>query len=68
MEVAFNNIKKALCNYVLVITLDFSKPFILQTDASDMAFVLWAILCQEREGTEIPVAFANNKLNVTEQS
>lgn len=34
MEEAFYNIKKALCNDVFMVTLDFSKPFILQTEAS----------------------------------
>lgn len=64
MERAFKNIKKALCNDVLVLTPDFSKIFILQSDASETA--IGAVLCQDQEGMEWPIAFASKKLNETE--
>lgn len=50
MDDGFNKIKKALCWDVMVITPDFTKPFILQTDASGTA--LGAVLTQEQGGVE----------------
>ena len=42
-----------------------SKPFLLQTDASDLG--LGAVLSQEHEGSEHPVAFASRKLSPAEK-
>lgn len=64
MEGAFKAIKRALCNDLVVVTPDFSKIFILQMDASETA--IGAVLCQDQEGVERPIAFASKKLNTTE--
>src|SRR6266496_4010855 len=39
---------------------DFSQPFILQTDASNVG--LGAALCQEHDGEIFPIAYASKKL------
>ena len=60
-EVAFNKIKKAICSDVVLKSPDFSKEFVLATDASDIA--LGACLSQkDRYGNIRPVAFAGRNL------
>jgi len=46
--------------------IDWSKPFSLFTDASDMA-VGAALTQPNNEGHECPIAFASSKLNTTQQ-
>ena len=65
-EKAFSMLKNLLTQAPILSTLDWSKPFILQTDAS--AVGLGYILSQFNElGEEHPIAFASKKLylNVT---
>ena len=62
---SFDLIKKALTNAKVLKLVDFTKSFILRTDASESA--LGAVLLQEHEGTEWPVAYASRKLSSTEQ-
>ena len=45
---------------------DFTKSFILRTDASDKG--IGAILLQEREGNKFPIAYASKKLLQREQN
>ncbi|KYO23805.1 hypothetical protein Y1Q_0015801 [Alligator mississippiensis] len=56
----FELLKKALYEDVLIYASDFRKPFVLQTDTSETA--IRAILTQEEDGIERPVAYASHKL------
>lgn len=59
---AFNSLKQALLEKVVLAHPDFSKPFLLSVDASGN--VLGVVLSQVAEGGEIgrPIAFASNLL------
>lgn len=59
------NMLGAAVNESLAI-IDWSKPFSLFTDASDVA-VGAALTQQNDEGHECPIAFASSKLNTTQQ-
>ena len=58
---AFNTLKKLLCSSPVLSSPDFSREFILQTDASDRA--VGAVLSQVNEiGEEHPVGYFSRKL------
>ena len=58
---AFCNLKDVLCNYPILRLPNFSKPFILACDASQVA--VGAVLYQrDEEGREWPVAYFSKKL------
>lgn len=57
-------LKGALTSDKILIFPDFTKPFILSTDASGIG--AGAILGQIREGKERPIAYASRKLNKAE--
>ncbi len=60
-EVAFQQLKHLITSTPLLWVADPTKPYILQTDASDRG--LGAVLSQEDEqGEEHPIAFASLKL------
>ena len=59
-EQAFTTLKKALMNKPVLRNPDFQKPFMLQTDASDVG--LGAVLSQSDDGEEHPVAYYSRKL------
>ena len=54
------SLKKAISGDPILRVPDFSKTFILQTDASENG--LGAVLTQDFEGVRHPVAFASKKL------
>lgn len=60
---AFEDLKTALINQVLLAHPDFSKPFILSVDASTSG--LGAVLSQVQEGYTVarPIVFASKSLN-----
>lgn len=62
---AFETCKQILTNDPILQYPDFTKPFILTTDASNVA--LGAVLSQGNIGTDKPVAYASRTLNETEQ-
>lgn len=62
---AFNHLKELLINAPILKYPDFSKPFVLTTDASN--FALGAILSQGTPPKDQPIAFASRTLNETEQ-
>lgn len=61
---AFETCKSLLVNAPLLQYPDFSKPFILTTDASNVA--LGAVLSQGNVGNDKPVAYASRTLNDAE--
>ena len=63
---AFIHLKKLLCSKPVLWSPNFSKDFVLQTDASD--FGVGAVLSQyDEEGIDHPVAFFSRKLLPREQ-
>ena len=62
-QVAFEDLKKALSSPPVLEYPDFSKKFILTTDASDYA--LGTVLSQGKLGEEHPLAYMSKLLNPT---
>lgn len=60
----FNTCKNLLINEPILQYPDFTKPFILTTDASNSA--IGAVLSQGNVGSDLPVAFASRTLNDSE--
>jgi len=60
----FEYCKTLLCNDPLLRYPDFTKPFILTTDASN--FAIGAVLSQGTMGSDRPLAFASRTLNEAE--
>ncbi|XP_039528746.1 uncharacterized protein LOC120479938 [Pimephales promelas] len=65
-ENAFQTLKTALINAPVLAYADFSKPFILDVDASHQG--LGAVLSQEHGGKCRPVAFASRGLRPSERN
>ena len=65
-EKALDTVKKRLATQPILRLPDFSKPFILSTDASEKG--LGAVLFQETDGVKFPVRYASRKLSTCEQS
>lgn len=64
-EKAFINLKTLLTTTPVMSCPDFSKPFIIQCDASNRG--IGAVLCQKIDDMEQPVAYLSRKLNDREQ-
>lgn len=62
---AFETCKKILTNEPVLQYPDFSKPFVLTTDASNVA--LGAVLSQGKIGCDRPICYASRTLNDSEQ-
>lgn len=58
---AFIEIKHRLTSAPVLASPDFSKPFFIQTDSSDTG--MGAVIFQEEEGYEHPIAYASKTLN-----
>ena len=65
-ETSFNILKERLCSEPILLFPDFSKPFILTTDASDDA--IGAVLSQIQDELEHPVAYLSRTLNKAEHN
>lgn len=63
---AFDELKQKLVTAPVLIYPDFSKPFILATDAS--TYALGAVLSQEVDGQEHPVAYCSRTLFPAEKN
>jgi hypothetical protein len=63
-ENAFQHLKSKLISRPILQYPDFSKEFILTTDASNSG--LGAVLSQEPVGKGLPVAYASRRLNSAE--
>jgi hypothetical protein len=61
---ALESLKRLLCSEPLLIYPDYSKEFILTTDASN--FAIGAILSQGPIGSDQPIAYASRALNSAE--
>lgn len=65
-EQAFQEIKKKLTSAPVLASPDFSQPFIIQCDASD--YGVGAILYQDCDGLEHPIAYASKALTKTQKN
>ena len=64
---AFETLRSHLCSAPVLAYPDWSRPFLLQTDASDVA--LGAVLAQVNDdGVEQPVAYASRTLSAPERN
>lgn len=61
---AFNRLREVLCSAPVIILPDFSKPFVIVTDASTTA--IGACLMQESSGERRPVAYDSRALRGAE--
>jgi len=64
-QTAFDVLKCKLQQAPVLHTPDYNLSFILQTDASD--FAIGALLAQNFEGNEHPIAFASAKFTDTQK-
>lgn len=60
-EKAFNTIKELLCTEPILQYPDFTKPFVLTTDAS--GYAIGGILSQGKIGEDLPIAYTSRVLN-----
>ena len=65
-QIAFETLKERLCAHPILLFPDFEKPFTLTTDASDTA--IGAVLSQEKENFDHPVAYLSRSLNKAERN
>ena len=63
---AFDKLKSCLTSAPVLVSPDFSKPFTIQTDASN--YGLAAVLIQEIDGFEHPIAFASKTMNPAQKN
>lgn len=64
-EEAFLKLKAALVSAPVLAMPDYSKPFSIATDASDVA--IGAVLTQEIDGEEHPICYFSQKLSAAER-
>lgn len=62
---SFNHLKNLLINSPILQYPDFSKPFVLTTDASNVA--IGSVLSQGNPPNDKPISYASRTLNETEQ-
>ena len=65
-QIAFDALKKALTEALILSYPDFTQPFLLSTDASDDA--LGMVLGQKQNGREVVIAYGGRKLNPAERN
>jgi hypothetical protein len=65
-EEAFQGLKHKLMSQPILQYPDFSKEFILSTDASNEG--IGAVLAQGQLGKELPIAYASRSLNMAERN
>ena len=63
---AFDRLKSCLVTAPVLVSPDFTKPFVIQTDASN--YGLAAVLIQEIEGFEHPIAYASKTMNPAQKN
>lgn len=66
-QAAFDSLKNMLCTAPVLVSADFSRPFIVQCDASTVG--VGAVLAQEDvEGNERPISYMSQKLTKTQRN
>ncbi|CAK9832061.1 Retrovirus-related Pol polyprotein from transposon 17.6 [Anthophora retusa] len=65
-ERSFNTLREMLCTEPILQYPDFTKPFIVTTDASGHA--VGAVLSQGKIGRDLPIAYASRLLNAAESN
>lgn len=65
-EKAFTTLRDQLCSEPLLQYPDFTKPFVITTDASDIA--IGGILSQGKIGEDRPIAYASRALSAAEKN
>ena len=65
-EVSFESLKGKLVSAPVLAYADFSRPFVLEVDASHSG--LGAVLSQEQDGRVRPIAYASRSLRPTERN
>lgn len=65
-ERAFQELKQALCRQPVFMAPDFSREFVVQTDASEVG--LGAVMSQVVNGEEHPVIYLSRKLSPAERN
>ena len=65
-EESFQTLKQCLVKHPILIYPNFEKKFTLTTDASD--FAIGAVLSQEKDGFDHPVAYLSRTLNKAERN
>ena len=65
-ERAFHTLKRLLCTAPILHIPDMEKPFILRTDASDVA--LGTVLLQSQNDTLFPIAYASKSLSSAQKA
>jgi hypothetical protein len=65
-QMAFDRLKSALCEAPVLQVPDFSREFVLATDASDVA--ISAVLQQRVDGSLVPISYHSRILNPAERS
>ena len=64
-EESFKKLKSILANDIVLKIPDFSQPFIVSTDASNVS--VGGILAQKVNGAEKPIAYVSKSLNKTQR-
>lgn len=65
-EVAFRNLQQELIQAPILSYAEFSQPFILYTDASNLG--LGAVLAQHQQGVERVIAYTSRSLHPAERN
>ena len=65
-ESAMHSLCTSLCSHSVLALPDFTKPFYIESDASDTA--VGGVLTQEHASVHKPIAFHSNILTTSEQN
>ncbi|KAG8181195.1 hypothetical protein JTE90_013165 [Oedothorax gibbosus] len=66
-EEAFDKLKNCLCNYPVLYSPDYQKPFIVETDASDQGMGVVLSQLADNETEEHPIIYLSKKFTSVEK-